>query len=124
MSIDTACISLEKEVRRPLLYVSEPTSQLIDKECLMPEPPEEMRRRTLRFKHLEEDATSYLTDHKLEARLNYYVLAFKGEQKFARFPIEVFLEEVHEIVRGRLKDWKEEEHIADNLLFRLAKREE
>lgn len=37
--------------------------------------------------------------------------------------IEMFLEDIHRIVKGRLKDWKEEEHLADNLLFRLVKRE-
>lgn len=118
------CVSSKREVRRPLLYVSEPTSKLIDRESVISEPPEKMRKCRLYFKHLEEDITSCLIDYKLQNRVNYYTLAFKGERRFARFPVEVFLEDVHKMVRGRLKDWKEEEHIADKLLFRIAKREE
>ncbi len=38
--------------------------------------------------------------------------------------LEMFLKDVHEIARGRLKDWKEDEHLSDKLLFRLAEREE
>ena len=38
--------------------------------------------------------------------------------------IENFLDDIHKMVRGRFKDWKEEEHLADKLLFRLAKGEE
>lgn len=44
------------------------------------------------------------------------------KQQFAS--IEMFLGDIHKIIKGRLKDWKEEEHLADKLLFRLAKREE
>lgn len=38
--------------------------------------------------------------------------------------LETFLKDIHEIARGRLKDWKEDEHLSDNLLFRLAERED
>lgn len=37
--------------------------------------------------------------------------------------VDLPLQEIHEIARGRLKDWKEEEHEADNLLLQLIKRE-
>jgi hypothetical protein len=37
---------------------------------------------------------------------------------------ETFLKDIHEIAKGRLKDWKEDEHLSDNLLFRLAERED
>lgn len=35
--------------------------------------------------------------------------------------IDMIFEEIYEITRGRLKGWKEEEHLADKLLFRLFK---
>lgn len=36
--------------------------------------------------------------------------------------VDLLLQEIHEIARGRLKDWKEEEHEADKLLLQLIKR--
>jgi len=35
--------------------------------------------------------------------------------------IEQLLKEVHSLVKGRLKDWKEEKHLADELLESLIK---
>jgi hypothetical protein len=35
--------------------------------------------------------------------------------------IEMFLKDIHEMVGDRLKDWGEEEYLADKLLFRLVK---
>jgi hypothetical protein len=38
--------------------------------------------------------------------------------------LETFLKDIHKIAKGRLTDWKEDERLSDNLLFRLAERED
>nr|MDO8083142.1 hypothetical protein [Candidatus Freyarchaeota archaeon] len=37
--------------------------------------------------------------------------------------IEILFKDIHEKFRGKFKDWKEENHEADELLFRLAREE-
>jgi hypothetical protein len=123
----------------PLLYVSKPTSEFIDREDIALEPPERVKRPRFHFKYLEGDVTSFLTYERLQAS-RYQVITLEERREIPtinekiktiiseveREPRLLFSKDLLEELKGYVKVSREEveniRHTLDALLDEFARK--
>lgn len=99
-------------------------SYVEDNNQFMPDPDKWTPKTAPPLGPFETDTSSPVT---LTTVVGQSIVATLGVVDITRkylLPIEVVLQDIHEMIKGKLKNWKEEEHIAGKMLLQLIKKRE